>query len=266
MIWAILDNQRIEATPKQKALCPLCNQEVISKCGSIKIWHWAHKQQEECDSFGEPESEWHLSWKNQFPKECQEVTIEKCISEYCYNSHETTGQDGHAPCNHINCNDCEFVIHRTDVKTEEGIIIEFQNSPLSFEKIEERETFYDNMIWVLNGNELCRGLILRKKKSKIIADPKDEGAFYDYENKCYSKYTGKEFISFRWKSPPKSWWVAKKLIYVDFGDFLFLIKKLYPNIPCGGWGVVLSKKEFLDKFIKNKPIFQENIFEKQSEL
>ena len=43
MIWANKNNERIKATPKDKANCPICNEEVIAKCGSIKIWHWSHK-------------------------------------------------------------------------------------------------------------------------------------------------------------------------------------------------------------------------------
>lgn len=51
----------IEAHPDMRALCPQCGNEVISKCGTIKIWHWAHKV--ECPYHTEPETEWHLQWK-----------------------------------------------------------------------------------------------------------------------------------------------------------------------------------------------------------
>ena len=50
MIWAIKDNQKREATPNTEAICPVCNSEVISKCGDIKVWHWAHKNNNDCDS------------------------------------------------------------------------------------------------------------------------------------------------------------------------------------------------------------------------
>jgi hypothetical protein len=29
---------------------------------------------------------------------------------------------------------------------------------------------------------------------------------------------------------------------------LFLIKKLYNKIPCGGWGIMISKEEFLKQY------------------
>ncbi len=127
MIWAIKNNERIVATPKQKAICPVCNQEVISKCGEIKIWHWAHKLNLECDSFGEPESKWHLNWKNNFPKEQQEVVIGK---------------------------------HRADIRNKDKLIIELQNSPLATPEIIEREKYYKKMIWILNGDTIAKNLKL----------------------------------------------------------------------------------------------------------
>lgn len=57
MIWAIKNNERITASPNQTASCPICNQEVISKCGLIKIWHFAHKNNLECDTWSEGENE-----------------------------------------------------------------------------------------------------------------------------------------------------------------------------------------------------------------
>jgi hypothetical protein len=33
-----------------------------------------------------------------------------------------------------------------------------------------------------------------------------------------------------------------------FENKIFLIKKIHSKIPCGGWGIILSKKEFLKKF------------------
>ena len=77
MNWAIKDKQRITAKPKQIANCPICNEKVISKCGSIKVWHWAHKSNIDCDEWYEPETQWHREWKSKFPKEQQEIIIGK---------------------------------------------------------------------------------------------------------------------------------------------------------------------------------------------
>jgi len=61
MLLAKQNETFIEARPGMRAQCPHCGGEVISKCGTIKIWHWAHKV--ECPYHTEPETEWHLQWK-----------------------------------------------------------------------------------------------------------------------------------------------------------------------------------------------------------
>ncbi|HUS50231.1 MAG TPA: competence protein CoiA family protein [Candidatus Paceibacterota bacterium] len=191
MIKAIKNNKIVYASPKNIAKCPLCKQIVIAKCGEIKTWHWAHKSNIDCDDWSEPESQWHINWKNEFPEKQQEVIIR----------------------NHI-----------ADIKTKDGLIIELQHSPLSAEKIRDREEFYGNMIWLLDGKTIGKNLNLREK---------------DYG------------FSFRWKHPPKSWWNAKKPIYFDLHfDRIFLIKKLYSNIPCGGYGILITKQQFLNE-VKN---------------
>ncbi len=203
MNWAIKGNKRIIASPKEIANCPLCLKEVISKCGEINIWHWSHKQDSDCDSFGEPESEWHLNWKNEFPKEQQEIKIKH---------------------------------HRADILTKEGIVIELQNSPISLEQIKEREEFYNNMIWLLNGDTLAKNLILKKNKQT--------------------------YYTFKWKWFPSSWEVCKKEMYIDLGKDIFLVKKIYYNksyfnsiedyrlksYPCSGWGYLITRRIFLKGF------------------
>ena len=194
MIWALNNNKKISAKPKQKATCPLCNSQLIPKCGSIKIWHWSHKNNKDCDDWHETESEWHKSWKNKFLKAQQEFVMGK---------------------------------HRADIRTSKRWVIELQNSSISSDEIIERENYYKKMVWLLNGKTLGKGLELRSKKS---------------------------IITFRWKHPPKSWWFANKEIYIDFGDKsrfnnkIFHIKKIHPNIPCGGWGYLISKEDFIKKF------------------
>jgi hypothetical protein len=96
----------------------------------------------------------------------------------------------------------------------------------------ERENFYKNMVWLLNGNNLAKGLNLRNKNG---------------------------LITFRWKHPNKSFWNADKQLYVELNKIwigeefkencIFLIKKLYSHCPCGGYGIILSKEEFLRRFL-----------------
>jgi len=127
MRFAQKKGARILPNPLEKeAVCPLCKSSVLAKCGSIKQWHWAHKSSEDCDSFAEGETDWHLDWKNNFPEDCQEVIIRE---------------------------------HRADVKIND-IVIEFQNRTISKEDIEKRESFYGKMKWVLNGETLAKNLLL----------------------------------------------------------------------------------------------------------
>lgn len=106
----------------QKTTCPLCSGTLIAKCGDIYVWHWAHSTSAQCDSWKEHETEWHRNWKAKFPVEFQEVVIQK---------------DG--------------VKHIADILTSSGTIIEFQNSSISTSTIQERENFYEDMIWVINA-------------------------------------------------------------------------------------------------------------------
>ncbi len=226
--------ERINAMPNKVAKCPICNKDVISKCGNIKVWHWAHKVGEDCDSFSEPETEWHIGWKNMFPKENREVILK----EGFWDKESYHWADANKK-------------HRADIFIN-NLVIEFQNSPISSEEIKEREKFYNKMIWVLNGINLCSGLEFRKFVNGII--------------------------TFRWKNPPKSWWEAKKNIYIHLNfipiqgvikeeisnfspeqlkpydllnDKIFFIKKMYSNIPCGGYGILLSKEQFLEEVKKD---------------
>ncbi len=57
------DNNRIRASPDSNAICPICKESVIPKCGTINIWHWAHKSNAEC-LYGEGIGLWHLRWQD----------------------------------------------------------------------------------------------------------------------------------------------------------------------------------------------------------
>ncbi|MEM7348084.1 MAG: competence protein CoiA family protein, partial [Chloroflexota bacterium] len=76
MIYGIDPNgNKIKATPKAQAVCPSCQGELVATDDPIKIWHWFHKT-EECDSWHDPETEWHLNWKRQAEPEYCEVVVD----------------------------------------------------------------------------------------------------------------------------------------------------------------------------------------------
>jgi competence CoiA-like predicted nuclease len=148
MYYAIYNNEKISPTNGVVAKCQICNGDLIAKCGEINAWHWAHKSLKDCDSWSEPESEWHLNWKNKFPKEFQEVVIGN---------------------------------HRADVKLKNGLVIELQNSPISICEIQERENFYKNMIWIFNVKDCIDNIELRQKKSS-------NGVYYTFRWKHPRKH------------------------------------------------------------------------------
>lgn len=130
MRYALVDNLRVEAGTGLKGICSGCSQPVIAKCGTQRIHHWAHQKTKMCDNWWQPETEWHRSWKNNFPASWQEVFLPDVL----------TGEK-----------------HIADVRTEHGLIIEFQHSHLKPEERLLRESFYQNMVWVVDGTCLKHG-------------------------------------------------------------------------------------------------------------
>lgn len=123
MQFATVDGERRTATPGLRGLCPHCGSVVVSKCGNLKVWHWSHLGKRHCDSWWEPESEWHRGWKGKFPTEWHEV--------------------GHlAP---------DGERHIADIKAPHGLVIEFQHSAIADVERISRTTFYGNMVWVVSG-------------------------------------------------------------------------------------------------------------------
>ncbi|MCA1403055.1 hypothetical protein I6F26_00345 [Ensifer sp. IC3342] len=130
MKYALVEGGRREATPSARGECPGCGEQVIAKCGTMKIAHWAHASKRNCDHWWEPETEWHRNWKNEFPDECQEI--------------RHTAADGE--------------LHIADVRTVNGSVLEFQHSNISPHEREARERFYERMVWVADGTRLKRDL------------------------------------------------------------------------------------------------------------
>jgi hypothetical protein len=188
MLIAELENQAIDAWPGGKAYCPICSELVLAKCGSINIWHWAHKAREDCDHWAEGETRWHAHWKRLFPRRCREIVM--------------------GP-------------HRADIKLPK-LTVELQASSISAEQIHEREEFYGNLFWIIRADQLTT---------------------FNLRNCGY--------ISYRWKYPRKCWWTAHRPLFFDFGDNrIFQIKKLYSDLPCGGWGLLRTKAETIRSFYR----------------
>lgn len=152
MKYALVNDEKIEATPRQQAKCLCWGNDVISKCGELKLWHWAHAKNQICDDWYEPETEWHRDWKFLFGKEHSEVIIKK-----------------------------EGKKHIADVLTWGGVVIELQNSPISTSTIREREEFYgEKMIWVINSEPFSENIFV-SKSAPIHHSFLPENLFYSEE-------------------------------------------------------------------------------------
>jgi len=125
--------------------------------------------------------------------------------------------------------------HRADVITTSGLVIEFQKSSISVEQIMARENHWRYMAWVLDGTDWG--------SERFNLRHKEQDVFY---NNIIS------YNTFRWKNPRKTWFHSTKPLFIDRGnDEIFWIRKLYRNIPCGGWGYLLEEKEFIK--LVNRP-------------
>ncbi|WP_164860741.1 competence protein CoiA [Parasedimentitalea marina] len=123
MRFALLDNQRIEATPRAVGSCPSCKADMVARCGTKKNWHWAHRGRRHCDHWWENETEWHRTWKNQFSSDWQEVS-----------ARDETGE-----------------LHIADIKTPNGLTIEFQHSAIKLGEVVKRTNFYGQVIWIIDA-------------------------------------------------------------------------------------------------------------------
>lgn len=212
MIWAIVENEKTEATPNAKGTCPLCAGKVFSKCGEVNVWHWAHFNNENCDSWYEPESFWHKHWKMTFGKENSEIGILK---------------DGKR--------------HIADILTNEKVIIELQNSLIPKQVIREREDFYgERMLWLINGNDF-------KAKFQITDNDKNlQSINRHFEIIPESKSTEKQKY-FYWQYARKSWGDVKRPVFIDFGEnTLFWVRKGMGS--SSGNGIYVSKEDFINKY------------------
>lgn len=226
MQFSNVNGQRVRPYPRLAGSCPACGEPTHSKCGKLVIWHWAHTTKKHCDSWWENESEWHKQWKSHFPEDQQEV-IHHCAD---------TGER-----------------HIADVKTKNGLVIELQHSSISLDELLARESFYGNMIWVVDGrsfqdrftiypnrlpipfSELHRDFRLKQDGSiaRIISTEWfGSGYSKKYELEKYEwllnkAYAGHHF--FEWLKPRKIWFMAKRPVYLDFGtEELFELQE-YPD-------------------------------------
>lgn len=207
MKYALVNDRLQEAQPGFTGKCPCCDSTTISKCGKIKIPHWAHKGKLMCDPWWENETEWHRKWKNCFPEECQEVVH--------------VAENGEK--------------HIADVKTNRGLVIEFQHSFIKPEERQSREDFYKNMIWIVDGTRRLRD------KDKFM---------YGWENhskQLDAKVAMRRLYGYYSESPLiRDWGTNRVPVFFDFGqDILWgLLCKTTNNIVYN-YAFIIKRSELI---------------------
>lgn len=223
MKYALVENIRTEATKGTKGICPNCGSELIAKCGDLRIDHWAHKGKRKCDTWWENETEWHRSWKNNFPDDWQEVSL----------------RDNQTNEKHI-----------ADVRTEHGLVIEFQHSFINSEERISREAFYQNIVWIVDGARLQRDYPRFGKAQKNIRNTNIPKIFtIEFADECF----------------PKAWLGSSVPVIFDFkgvrkGNDKDLRKNLYCLFPAlrGEYRVLdrrfaeISRKAFIKSTINGE--------------
>lgn len=190
MKYALVDNQKVEAKKGLKGICQYCHQPLFSKCGPIRIDHWAHKRGAQCDKWWENETEWHRLWKNKFPEEWQEVIA----------IDEKTGEH-----------------HIADIKTNEGMVIEFQHSYISDEERISRENFYKNMIWIVDGT---------RRKNDFDRFRK---ADFNHDIYCINEKDSRYVLARADHYLPKEWLNSSVPVFIDFNGTSVLYEEEYDD-------------------------------------
>lgn len=218
MQFSLVDGQKLGPFPKGLGICQACGNKTVAKCGSQKIWHWAHANKQSCDPWWENETPWHRAWKSHWAVEYQEVV-------------HISGENGER--------------HIADVKNSAGLVLEFQNSPMSGTELASREAFYGNIAWVVNGTSFLKNVEICAKlpdpqyplsQDMRIYTPRRRGCEFMYhlasENEpgatmveVYGSHKIQSFVDqthighhlFIWKHPRAIWFSSKVPVYLDFG-------------------------------------------------
>ena len=214
MKFAEHQGEKIEATPKARGICLSCGENLIAKCGPKIVWHWSHRSKTICDSWWENETQWHRDWKNQFPREWQETLV--------------ADDNGNR--------------HFADIRTPNGLVVEFQHSYLSARERQKRVKFYKRLIWVIDGKRRITDFSKFEGARKRAIGRKFGSVLYERLNRYNSRLVDE--------------WYGQVAAF-DFGrETIWLLKNSDNN---WGFGYEMEKEEFLKRIRVDQP-FQDAIF------
>lgn len=232
MKYALINNQKTQPGKGATGTCPNCGSVVIAKCGDIKIDHWAHKGLRKCDTWWENETAWHRKWKGQFESDWQEYIFKD----------EVTGEK-----------------HIADVRSEHGLVVEFQHSFINATERNSREAFYKKMIWIVDGTRLKKDFERFSKGLQNFRTTETRGAYWVNDPE---------------ESFPNNWLNSKVPVIFDFKgteeinepkDIRHYLFYLFPKETYGRYLVVFVERDFIINGIKTDQFFKtKEELEKQS--
>jgi hypothetical protein len=255
MKFANVNGTRTEPSPKLRGDCCYCGAPTSSRCGTKRVWHWAHKPNTHCDPWWENETEWHRQWKSFFPVENQEIV-------------------------HFDDNGEK---HIADVKSDCGTVIEFQNSTMDSTELKSRETFYGEMFWIVNASKFEKNFHVLDRLPNPLAKFAQDIVFCarraewlgrgfwrlsenpdhtigsdglveihnmkKIDDKIDAEYVGHHLYD--WKRPRTVWYESTKRVLLDFGfeDSLMELQtyRVYGAfaLPCVQY---VSKRELIESY------------------
>ncbi|EMA6345019.1 competence protein CoiA family protein [Bacillus cytotoxicus] len=125
---------------RERFFCPACGKEVQLKLGNQKVWHFAHKNIEQCIGSAEPESNYHMRGKEQLYRWIISQKIRAEIEKYIPEIRQRP----------------DILIERNG----KSLALEYQCTSISTNQLQKRTYAYQKagiqIIWILGGNQLKR--------------------------------------------------------------------------------------------------------------
>lgn len=219
MLYAWIDGVRRPPLEKgERTTCRDCGGLLTSVIPVENVKHWRHKAGD-CDSWSEPETLWHLGWKERFDISCREVGF----------------QDPHTGER-----------HRADVffsGNPEGTVLELQHSSISEEERTAREVFYQRehrMFWLVHiHNESTFAGYSFRFSLDFNSRPVD--------------LDGRRFGIMRWHGRSKQfiekWKRSTAHVFLDYDNHIFYLASAGVSRRLTG-GAALKKGEFAICFLE----------------
>lgn len=196
MISAMIEGEKRPPLKKgERTVCAGCGGTLSAVIPQYKAAHWRHEAGD-CDSWSEPEGEWHLGWKSFFnPQYCEVFMRDPSTQE----------------------------IHRADVlcprSDGSGIVLELQNSPISEEERVARETFYareNRMFWLLNMGS-----------TKALSF--NFGSCLDFSENNRIQISGRDFYKMEWfmrGTMLDKWKQSRAHVFLHYGRSIFYLASM----------------------------------------